>query len=182
MRPSLLLLALGILVTSSGCVGHGVRRDAVPGLAFVAFELAAHVERLDNPDNPQREWTTTDGSEDDDDESAPAAAGPVPPHMPASAADRRVEHRARFDLGGVYGALAHVELAPCKAMGLTPGYGRVTLAFEHDGAPVGVGVDLPAGSAPAAETCVQRAFGAVRVAPFDGAPVSVRRAFFVAAS
>jgi hypothetical protein len=27
--------------------------------------------------------------------------------------------------------------------------------------------------------CVEQAFGAVRVSPFDGAPMNVRRAFFV---
>jgi hypothetical protein len=44
-----------------------------------------------------------------------------------------------------------------------------------------VSIEMPAGSTPASRACVEEAFRAVRVAPFDGAPVNVQRAFFVKA-
>jgi hypothetical protein len=175
MRPSILLVpTLALLATSSGCTRPG----AVAGAVF-AYELA---EGMQSTDNPEQEWTTADVPSDEEEAegSSSGMVRPVPPHMPASAADQRVERqRVGFDLGGAYGVLAHVNLDPCKAQGLTPGYGRVIVAFEPAGAPVGVGVALPAGSAPSAHACVEQAFRAVHVAPFEGAPVNVRRAFYV---
>jgi hypothetical protein len=106
---------------------------------------------------------------------------PTPAHLPASDADHRVEHRVAFDLGGAYGALANVDLGACKAAGLGTGYGKVTLAFAPDGRAAAVGVDLPAGSSPAARACVEQAYRAVTVSPFDGSPVNVSRAFFAKA-
>jgi len=175
MRRSSLLLfpTLAVLATGSGCTRTGVVAGAV-----VAYELA------ETTDNPEQEWTTADepSGEDEDEPSTAGMVRPIPPHMPASAADQRVEKQlVGFDLGGAYGAIAHVDLDPCKAVGLAPGYGRVIVAFEAGGAPVGVGVALPAGSAPAAHACVEQAFRDIRVTPFEGAPVNVRRGYFVKA-
>jgi hypothetical protein len=175
MRPSILLLApaLALLATTSGCS----RRGAVAGAVF-AYEVAATAESLENP---QREWTTDDDPPVDDGERSTAGlVRPIPPHVPASAADRRVDRpHVGFDLGGAYGAIEQADLEPCNAQGLAAGYGRVIVAFEPDGAVVGVAIALPPGSAPTAQACVEQAFRAVRVAPFEGAPVNVRRAFFV---
>jgi hypothetical protein len=175
MRPSTLLLApaLALLAAASGCVRGGRGALAATAFAVDVVDVAAI-----GAANPEKEWTTAD-ERPVDPPGAPNALAPIPPHLPASAADQRVDKQTAFDLGGAYGALAKVDLAPCKALGIAPGYGRVVLAFDPDGTPAGVGVDLPAGSTPAAQTCVEQAFGAVRVAPFDGAPMNVRRAFFV---
>jgi hypothetical protein len=175
MRPSLLLLAPPLaLLAGTGCVrpGHGARLATAYAIDTIDFAAMAGA-------NPEREWTTADDSPHADEASSPAELRPIPPHLPASDADHRVERLTHFDLAGAYGALAKVDLSPCKALGLTAGYGRVILAFDQDGAPVGVGIDLPPGSAPAARMCIEQAFGAVRVAPFEGAPMKVRRAFFV---
>jgi hypothetical protein len=158
----------------SGSSDESRARAVLVGAALIGYGIASTVH------NPQTEWTTTDGSPaDDDDDGAADVPVAVPPHEPASEADRRVEERTPFALAAAYGALAHVELEPCRAQGLAAGYGRVALAFANDGAPAAVGVRLPAGSAPGAQACVEQAFRAVRVAAFDGAPVNVRRPFFV---
>jgi hypothetical protein len=115
--------------------------------------------------------------DEDDDVDRQEALAHVPLLVPPPPAPVVVP--TRFDLGGAYGVLAGVELDPCKAQGLAAGYGRVTVPFEPDGTPGRVAVEMPAGSAPAAHACIEEAFRAVRVAPFDGAPVNVRRAFFV---
>ncbi len=175
MRSSLLAPALTLIVITSGCTRSGVVAGAV-----VAYEVAETAQSLDNP---EAEWTTADTQPDEDDEGSTAGmVRPIPPHMPASVADQRVEQeKVGFDLGAAYGAIAQVDLDPCRDRGLAPGYGRVIVAFDRGGSAVGVGIDLPAGSAPTAHACVEQAFRAVRVAPFDGAPVNVRRAFFVKA-
>jgi hypothetical protein len=169
------------LVLESGCAGHWGWRDndaLLTGVALVADAIPQGEDSPENDSNPEREWTTTDGSPAVDDDGADGPR-PVPPHEAASEADRRVERRTPFALAATYGALGHVDLEPCKAQGLAAGYGHVVLAFANDGTPAGVGVDLPARSAPRAHACVEKAFGALRVAAFDGSPVKVRRAFFV---
>jgi hypothetical protein len=55
----------------------------------------------------------------------------------------------------------------------------VVLGFGTDGVPARVGLELPAGSAPASQACVESAFQAVQVAPFDGSAMTVRRQFYV---
>jgi hypothetical protein len=148
---------------------------ATAGLIVAAGEVA------EASGNPEAESTEADDSGPPDIVVVQVGPHPVPLHMPASAADHRVERHVAFDLGGAYGALAKVDLDACKAQGLTGGYGRVVLAFAPDGSAAGTSIDLPEGSSPAARTCVEQAFGAVHVSAFDGAPMNVRRAFFVKA-
>jgi hypothetical protein len=182
MRSSLLLLApaFALLAATTGCV-HGAREArAVTNFAVATTELVESAQDLaETSQNPEQEWTEADDTAPVEPESVNTAPRPIPPHLPASAADRRVDTRAPFDLGGAYGSLARVDLSACKAQGLAAGYGRVVLAFDPDGTAAGVGVELPAGSSPAARACVEQAFGAARVSPFDGAPMNVRRTFFV---
>jgi hypothetical protein len=176
----LLAAAFGLLAATTGCVHSAHEAHAVTNFAFATTELVESVQDLAaNSQNPEQEWTEADDTAPVELETANTAPRPIPPHLPASAADHRVDTPVRFDLGGAYGAVAKVDLSSCKALGLTPGYGRVVLAFDPDGAAAGVGVDLPAGSSPAARACVEQAFGAARVSPFDGAPMNVRRTFFV---
>jgi len=176
MRTTLLLLAcsFGVVLTGTGCTRHGVMAlNAAVDVANLATDIAA------TSSNPQTEWTTADDTPSDDEGDTIPVVRPVPPHVPASAADTRIDRSQPFNLAAAYGALAHVDLGVCKDHGLSPGYGRVVLGFANDGSPVGVGVDLPAGSRPEARACVEHVFQMVRVAPFDGAPANVRRAFFV---
>ena len=175
MKLSLLLLAPTLaLLAGSACVPPRHGAHATTDFAFDTIDFAAMAEA-----NPEREWTTADDSPHPDEAAAPPAMRPIPPHLPASDADHRVERQAQFDLAGAYGALGKVSLDACKAQGLTSGYGRVILAFDADGTAIGVGVDLPAGSSPGARACVEAAYGAIRVPPCDGAPRKVRRGFFV---
>jgi hypothetical protein len=166
---------VALLVVDSGCAEplHTTAGRVLVGAAILGYGIAANVH------NPESEWTTTDGSPADEDDDVDEGLRPVPPHEAASEADRRVERRTPFALAAAYGALARVDLAPCTAQGLATGYGRIVLAFTNDGAPAGMRVDLPSGSSLQAGACVEQAFRAVRVSAFDGAPVNVRRAFFV---
>jgi hypothetical protein len=179
MRSSILLFVptLVLLGTAPGCVRPGVGA-AVAARAIVAYEVAG-------PDgawtvSPEREWTTENGDPLDDDGSTEEALAHVPLAVPPPG-DPPAPLPTKFDMGGAYGALSHVDLAACKEQGLRAGYGRVLLGFEPDGRPVGVSIEMPAGSTPEARSCVEQAFRTVRVAPFEGAPVNVRRAFFVGA-
>jgi hypothetical protein len=179
LRRSISLASVvALFIVDAGCAErlHTPAGRVLVGAAILSYGIAANVH------NPELEWTTTDGSaadDDDDNDDIDPGPRPVPPHEAASEADRRVEQRAPFALAAAYGALARVDLAPCAGQGLTTGYGRVVLAFTSDGAPAGVRVDLPSGSSLQAGACVEQAFRAVRVSAFDGAPVNVRRAFFV---
>ncbi len=157
--------------------GHAVARIAHAGARLVVDTDVV----VEDDGSPQAEWTEMDDPGAEPMVAVDTAPRPIPPHLPASAADHRVERHIAFDLGGAYGALAGVDLGTCKAAGLGAGYGKVTLAFDPDGRTAGVGIELPAGSSPGAAACVEQAYGAVTVAPFDGSPVSVSRAFFVEA-
>jgi hypothetical protein len=175
MRRPFLLLApsLALVCTGSGCANPGLGR-----LAFAAAFAAAEIAQAS--DDAQAAQAARDEAYDG------APAGPVvisdQPGLPADEADHRVEHApARFDLSAAYGAVDHVDVDACKADGLAAGYGRVVLGFVSDGAATGVALALPAGSSPDARACVEAAFRRVRVAPFDGAAVNVRRPFFVKA-
>jgi hypothetical protein len=201
MRQSLLFLAplVGLLVTGAGCAREGYcdarfdgpragwhrgdrAVDGVLGAVVLATDIAQAVGNSGwDPDNPQHEWTTEDGSPSDDDGDAQRLLGqPVTFHtVPASADPPPPDKTRAFDLGGAYGEMARVDVDACKADGLATGYGRVVLGFDEDGAPAGVSIEMPAGSSPEARACVDEAFRKVRVAPFDGAAVNVRRVFYV---
>jgi hypothetical protein len=189
---------VGLLVTNSGCTREGFctapvgaparwhrgghAADGVFGAIVLADAIAQAVGNPHgDPDNPQREWTTDDGSPSDDDGDAQRLLGePETFHtVPASAAPPPRDERRAFDLGGAYGQVARVDVDACKADGLATGYGRVVLGFDDDGAPAGVSIEMPAGSAPEAHECVEDAFRKVRVAPFDGPTANVRRVFYV---
>lgn len=141
---------------------------------------AASDDASPDPGSPQGEWLTDDGSPPRDEPAAPPAQPRIvalPPH--ASAPGTTTERPRPFNLGGAYGAIARINLSDCEEQGLASGYGHVTLTFEESGSPGTVGVDLPQGSASGSRSCVERAFHAVRVAPFDGTQVNVRRVFHV---
>jgi hypothetical protein len=85
-----------------------------------------------------------------------------------------------FDPGAAYGAVAGVDLAPCKDEGLASGYGHVVVGFMPDGSVGGVAVDLPPASSPWAHGCVENELRQMRIASFDGEqPMNVRRDFYV---
>lgn len=152
--------------------GFGRAAVATAMLACDVAQASADVQAAQN---------AADEASEDEYATAPVFVPYVPP-PPADEADHRVERTpTRFDLGSAYSAVAQVDVGACKADGLAAGYGRVVLGFESDGAPTGVALELPAGSAPASRACVEQAFRRVRVAPFDGTAVSVRRSFYVKA-
>jgi hypothetical protein len=208
ISKSLLILGplLGLLMTSAGCAPHagysagavrsahssrasGWHGTARPGhVALLGLAAAADIAEIigdsdEDDGNPEREWTTEDGSPPDNEGDAYRLLGaPETFHtVPASADPHPPDKTRPFDLGGVYGEVGRVDLETCKANGLATGYGRVVLYFENAGVPTGVSIELPAGSAPEARACVEDAFRKVRVVPFDGAPVNVRRVFYVRA-
>jgi hypothetical protein len=178
MRASLLVFtaAAGLTLATAGCARPGLGANLILNSAIVAYDLSTVT-------GTQREWRTEDGSppvlEEEVDPAAQAALAHVPLAVPPAQPMPAVVQPTHFDLGSAYGALGHVDLEACKTEGLAPGYGRVLLAFEPDGTPAHVAVQMPAGSAPSATRCVVEAFRGVRVAPFDGAPVNVRRQFYV---
>ena len=196
------LLALAFLAAPSVLLGTGCaaqpgyvgveypvhvhRHDPVGGVLAAAY-LAASIAELAEATADTR---ATGGGEDVDpalDNTGDAARllGPrlpaaLPPPPPSAAhAEPAHAEAPPFDLGGAYGAIAHVDLSPCSSQGLARGYGHVELEFGNDGAPARVGLEMPAGSDPAARACVEESFSRVRVAAFDGAQASVRRAFYV---
>jgi hypothetical protein len=208
MSKSLLILGplVGLLMTSAGCaehagysagaVGsphphratgrHGTARAAhlaLLGLAAAADIAEAIGDSDGDDDNPQREWMTEDGSPPDNEGDVQRLLGPLETFhtVPASADPHPPDKTRPFDLAGVYGEVARVDLETCKASGLATGYGRVVLYFENAGVPASVSIEMPAGSAPEARACVEDAFRKVHVVPFDGAPVNVRRVFYVKA-
>ncbi len=85
-----------------------------------------------------------------------------------------------FDMGRAYGAIAAVDLSPCKASGLATGYGHAVVVFAPDGSATGVSFELPPSSSPGARECVVAAFREMRIPAFTGDQVvKVRRAFYV---
>jgi len=174
MRRFYLLSFLPLLAFQTGCT----HREACAGVHLA--DAAANIAVLASITNPEQEATTAD---DDPGPEQPVVmvpvVRPIPPHEPASKADVPEAERKPFDLGAAYGAIARVDLSQCKAAGLAGGYGKVVVAFDRGGAPLAVGVELPPGSAPAAQTCVTNAFQSVHVAAYDGELVNVRRTFYV---
>jgi hypothetical protein len=178
MRPSFLVLpAVALLFGTPGCAHPGAGANLIVNTAVLAYDVNAATSS-----NNQREWLTEDGSHPAPEEpelppetQAALASVPlaVPPHP------GRVSEPVRFDLAGAYQELAAVDLEGCKAEGLAPGYGRVVVSFRPDGVPATVVFAPPPDSEMRAYKCVEKAFRAVRVAPFDGSPVMLRRPFFV---
>lgn len=181
--------SLSLLTAASGCAAtapcdpyyphayprvHSRTDAAIVGAAFVISLVARAAADSQAQDVAQEDDTSSDPP-------LRVRLGPIPPHQPPAAADAPDPSRTAFDLGGAYGALAHVDLSACKSDGLAPGYGRVEVAFAGDGSARDMHVALPAGSPEPARACVETAFRQVRVAPFDGAQVTVRRSFYVGA-
>jgi hypothetical protein len=170
-RAYLPFVALTLLaLLASGCAHRcgcgGSRLGVVLGYALMT-------DYQDRNDNPEREWLTSDGSPPGDPDLSVTPAPPVALASVARPGERR------FDLGGAYAALSRVDLTDCREDGLARGYGRALVAFADDGSAIGVGLELPVGSAPDARACVEDAFRRASVAPFDGDTVNVRRAFYV---
>lgn len=82
-----------------------------------------------------------------------------------------------FDRAGANAALARVNLQPCVRPGGPSGAGRITVVFAPTGVVVSAVVDGGDFSVTAVGACISARFRGVRVAPFDGGPVSVRRTF-----
>jgi hypothetical protein len=179
--------SLSLLVTASGCAEttyhHGRAcapvHDRTARTIMATADTVLAVAELAQAIEDVQAVT----QEDDTPPEPPAAVrfAPIGPYQPPAAADTAADNRTQFDLGGAYGAIAHVDLGACRAQGLAAGYGRVEVGFAGDGSTRDLHVALPAGSPDGARACVETAFRQVRVAPFDGAQVTVRRSFYVGA-
>jgi hypothetical protein len=105
---------------------------------------------------------------------------PTTPAPPPSPRDEVVETtHARFDLGASQKALHAVDVEDCADRGAPRGYGHARVTFRDDGACTHVVIDAPAGLGSDAVACLGDRIGAARVAPFEGAPVTVGTTYYV---
>jgi hypothetical protein len=81
-----------------------------------------------------------------------------------------------LDRGALTKALKAADLASCKAKAGPTGSGRATLTFAPNGTVTKVAV-APPYEGTEKGTCVQMAYGTVRVPPFSGSPTNVTTAF-----
>jgi len=75
-------------------------------------------------------------------------------------------------------AFASVDLSPCASAGFH-GQGHVTITFDPSGVVTKAEIDSPSQMAPAAKSCVSKAFATARVAVFSGDAVTVGKTFRV---
>ena len=111
----------------------------------------------------------------DDPEEATAVRVPVP----ASNADHPPPDPVLFRIGAGHGALSHVDLQPCRDVGLPPGYLRMRVTFRPSGHVVRAAVESEAPPTPEALTCVGEQLELAMVPAFDGENVTLSRIFFV---
>jgi DNA-directed RNA polymerase specialized sigma24 family protein len=98
--------------------------------------------------------------------AAPAQSNDIVPAPPLS------ELRP-FDLDGATKALAAINAASCAPQPMPPKRHTATITFDPNGSVSSVTIE---GSL-AGATCIRERFGSARVPAFDGAPVTLRKAF-----
>jgi|HubBroStandDraft_2_1064218.scaffolds.fasta_scaffold118409_2 hypothetical protein len=99
---------------------------------------------------------------------APPSDGPPPPSP------------RRFDATAAKVSLEHVDVSPCRALGLPRGYLHARATFDTSGAATQVVVDAPAGLSADTVACIGRSIGDATVPSFDGdGGVSVGASWFV---
>jgi hypothetical protein len=84
-----------------------------------------------------------------------------------------------FRLGAGYGALGHIDLAPCREQGLPPGYLRMRVTFRHDGHVVRASVYSTTEPPRDALACVGQRLDLAMVPVFDGEDVTLSKSVFV---
>jgi len=109
-------------------------------------------------------------------EAPPPAAGAAPaPLLPRIVPPDPVP----FEIGAGYGALSRVDLSPCAARGLPPGYLHVRAEFTGDGYVVRASVSSPTAPPPSALDCIADQLRLIGVPAFDGVDARLSRTFFV---
>jgi hypothetical protein len=84
-----------------------------------------------------------------------------------------------FHLGAGYGALGHIDLAPCREEGLQPGYVHVRVTFQRTGHVVHASVKSTAAPSQEALACIGEQLEVASVPRFDGDDVTLSKTFFV---
>ncbi|MDP9000695.1 MAG: hypothetical protein M3O46_11345 [Myxococcota bacterium] len=112
--------------------------------------------------------------EPDDETPAPVASTVAP-----SPSQLSPPETALFRLGAGYGALAHVDLTPCREDGLQSGYLRVRVTFRHSGRVVRAAVESAIAPPVEALNCISEQLEVAMVPLFDGGDVTLSKSFFV---
>jgi hypothetical protein len=99
--------------------------------------------------------------------------------LPASALDRVMPDPVPFRLGAGHGALGHVDLEPCHALGLPAGYVKMRVTFRRDGHVSHAVVESPTPPPAAALDCVAEQLEGALVPRFDGRDATLSRSLFV---
>jgi hypothetical protein len=113
------------------------------------------------------------------DDEQPPAPGPAPTTRTAD--ERLLPDPVPFKIGAGYGALAHVDLAPCREHGLQPGYVHVRATFTSLGYIVRATVESAAPPPPPALDCIAGQLRQVGVPKFDAQSASLSKRYFVRA-
>jgi hypothetical protein len=158
--PSLLLLPAALLgLTATGCL----------------HEPDAEVETAYQPPEPEpvvRRDVTMPWARSGE----PMPAAPV---LAASPRDRPPPDPVPFRIGAGHGALGSIDLAPCRAEGLPPGYLAMRVTFHRDGRVAHAVVEGPVPPPQEALDCVAEQIEEATVPVFDGRDASLTKRFFV---
>jgi hypothetical protein len=101
------------------------------------------------------------------------------PVLAASPRDHLRPDPVPFRIGAGHGALGSIDLAPCRAQGLPPGYLRIRVTFRHDGRVAHAVVEGPTPPPQEALDCLAEQLDEASVPVFDGRDASLSRRFFV---
>jgi hypothetical protein len=82
-------------------------------------------------------------------------------------------------MGAGYGALGHVDLAPCRDQGLAPGYLHMRVTFRDSGRIVRAAVESPVPPPQEALECIGEQLKMSMVPIFEGGDVTLSKSFFV---
>lgn len=162
MRSTILLLVPLLLVTS-GCVRE-------------TGKLAATTDRT--ADEPPRDPSEVREIAVAYDSPGTEASEPVASAVRASPGHEPPDP-VLFRLGAGYGALAHVDLTPCRDEGLQPGYLHVRVTFRHSGRVVSAAVESPVAPPSEALACIGEQLELAMVPLFEGGDVTLSKSFFV---
>jgi len=161
----IVILSLASLLVATGCVGRQSPNAVEYPAAPAAADPAVHVVVAD-----------VNMTDEDSDEATP----PSPPVLGAPGALRPAPEPVLFRLGAGYGALGHVDLGPCRELGMAPGYVRMRVTFRHSGAVAHATVESEAQPPPQVLTCIGERLQVAMVPRFDGDNVTLSKSLFVA--
>lgn len=98
----------------------------------------------------------------------------------ASNGYRARRYPAFFRLGVGYGAVGRIELAPCREVGLDPGYVHMHVTFGVDGAVSSAVVESPTRPSREALGCIGRRLEEIAVPVFEGGDVTLSKSLYLA--